>query len=569
MVTTPNFTDGTWRIASTLHINGAPFGDILWQNINNQSLVLWQQDGATTVATSVLPSVSKHKVAVVGDFDGDGRADPYLRDQAVGTNKVLLSSTGAIANSASASSVADARAATDLNGDGKDDIVYFINSNANLLVFQMNGASVAGTSSFASSYATNDTLLSVFDGAGFRTFSSLWFDTSANQFNIARYTDGVHSLSDTFTVGAGREFVRDGDFDGDGERDFLFVDNEGSGLGSFEVVFTNGIVDTGRVIYSNQFLGLLGLNAGDFDGDGQLELLLRDVATEELIVANVRAGTASAQTILGTNGADFIDGQNGNDRIWGQGGDDFLLGADQDDTIFGGTGDDRIDGGEGNNSLFGDAGNDRILGGSGDDYIRGGAGDDSISAGTGMDFIDGDEGNDYLVGGAFGFHHLRGGAGDDILIGDDNVIMEGGDGNDILQAENGLDNLFGGAGDDFLVGDLSADTLYGGDGNDILFGPDRFGLSGTSDTYYGGAGQDFFYLGNEDVKFYTGSGEAIIKDFSPFQDKIVVSGFSSDYNFNDLGNDIQIRLSSNNNVIATVENAVDIANVQNNLIFIG
>ncbi|QIS94638.1 calcium-binding protein [Nitratireductor mangrovi] len=574
MVSTPNFTDGTWQIASTLHINGAPFGDILWQNIADQSLVLWQQDGTSTVATDILPSVSDHEVAVVGDFDGDGRADPYLRDQAVGTNKVLLSSTGAITNSASASSIADARAATDLNGDGMDDVIYFINTNANLLIFEMDGASVPGTSSFASGYTTDDTLLAAFDGTDFDTFKSLWFDDSTFQFDITSYSGGVRTVTDTFTVNAGNEFVMSGDFNGDGDPDFLYRDAAGSDTGSIEVVFTNGSTEIGRAIYEvPTFANVQFENAGDFDNDGIVELVMRDPVSGELTLMQAMPGTVSSQTLTGSDTNDLIDGGDGNDDLFGRGGDDLIFGGDDNDFIMAGDGDDRADGGIGGDSIFGGSGNDELLGNTGNDQIIGGAGNDTLIAGNGTDVLDGGEGNDFLRAGSFGFDHMRGGAGDDVIESiNDRSVQEGQDGDDVLFGGSSLDVLFGGNGNDLLIGNLSLDTIFGGAGDDIIIGVDVEGSSGTDDVAYGGSGTDFFYLGSDDTNYYTGGGELTIKDFSTSTttgDFLMLNGTSGNYNFVDQGATIEVQQASDSDVLAIIETAASAASVEAKAIYLG
>ncbi|QDZ01042.2 calcium-binding protein [Nitratireductor mangrovi] len=574
MVSSPNFTDGTWQIASTLHINGAPFGDILWQNIADQSLVLWQQNGATTVSMDILPSVSDHEVAVVGDFDGDGRADPYLRDQAVGTNKVLLSSTGAIANSASASSVADARAATDLNGDGMDDVIYFINTNANLLTFQMNGASVAGTSSFASGYDTADTLLAAFDGTGSRSFNSLWVDDSVNQFNLTSYTDGARAIQDTFTVNAGNEFLSKGDYDGDGGPDFLFRDPSGSDEGAIEIIFTDGEGETSRLVYEAPiFRDLVFEEGGDFDDDGFTELLARDTTSGELTIMQAVGGNASSETLLGTETGDLIDGRSGNDQLFAGGGDDVLLGADDDDFLVAGAGDDRADGGDAADSLFGGDGMDLLDGDSGNDDIFGGAGNDSLRAGNGTDLLDGGEGDDFLRAGSFGFDTMRGGPGDDVIQGiGDRAMHEGNEGNDVLFGGSSLDRLFGGQGDDVLIGNLSTDTLFGGIGDDHIVGVDRDGTSGTDDIAYGGSGEDFFHLGTDDENYYVGGGELTIKDYDAFgssTDFVLLNGTIGNYDFVDTGSTVEIRQSSDADVIAIIETTATVAQIQDTAIFMG
>ena len=161
-------------------------------------------------------------------------------------------------------------------------------------------------------------------------------------------------------------------------------------------------------------------------------------------------------------------------------------------------------------------------------------------------------------------------SGDDVLVaGEAPVILDGGTGNDLLEGSDGNDYLRGGSGNDVLVGGLNRDTLDGGSGDDILIGSDRGGSSGVTDTMTGGSGADFFYLGNDRQAFYTISGEGLITDFSAASgDKVVLTGFSSDYSFTNSSGDAQIRFGPSSILIGTVENTTTSV-VQDNAIFMG
>jgi Ca2+-binding RTX toxin-like protein len=578
MVSTPNFTDGTWNIVSTLHTDGDPNGDILWQNIADQSMVLWQQDGATTTAVTDLPSLDDFEAVLVGDFDGDGKADQFLRKEATGADKILLSSTGAIGNTAT---LVDTNwtfsAAADFSGDGKDDIFSFYNTTGLLQTWEMNGTIVTDTKFLASGYGSGDLLHAVFNGESFSTFDSLWFDQSASNYNITSYTGGVQTVTDTFTVQAGNEFVNKGDYNGDGDADFFFRGGVGSDAGSIEIVFTNEITETGRLNFdADLFNNTVRFEAGgDFDGDGIFEVLGRNPVGGETFVMNTVGGNEFTQSITGSSGADLIDGREGNDTIHGGAGDDILIDSGTSgsnaDRLFGGDGNDLIDGGAEDDSLFGGTGNDILQGGTGNDVLNGGFGDDMLTAGNGTDFLFGDAGDDILRGGSFGFDHMRGGTGNDILLGgSDRGTMEGDSGDDQMYGGSSNDVMFGGSGNDFMVGGLSSDTIYGGSGNDIIVGVDIGGTSGTDDTLYGGSGGDFFYLGNDDTNFYTGSGEAYIMDFSQAAgDFVMLNGTAANYTFVDTGADVEIRQSSDSNVIAVVRDVGTAAEVSDNAIYIG
>ena len=174
---------------------------------------------------------------------------------------------------------------------------------------------------------------------------------------------------------------------------------------------------------------------------------------------------------------DNLKGSSGNDQISGQSGDDTLSGGDGNDSLFG-------DGGK--DSLFGDGGNDSISGGNNGDTLFGAAGDDILNGDKNQDRLVGDEGNDLLLGG------------------DDNDFLEGGTGDDTLIGAN-FDNA-------------------------------QAQLS-EQDTLIGGAGRDLFFLGNKDRIYYddrnsgtSGSTDyALIKDFDPAQDQILLKGDSSLY----------------------------------------
>jgi Ca2+-binding RTX toxin-like protein len=569
MVTTPNFTDGTWQIVSTIHVDGDPNGDILWQNIADQSMVLWQQDGATTTSITDLPSLDDFQAVVVGDFDGDGKGDQFLRKAATGADKILLSSTGTIGNTAT---VADTnwsfRAAADFSGDGKDDIFSYYNTSGLLQTWEMNGTIVSDTKFIASGYTSGDLLHSVFNGTAFHTFDSLWFDVSANQYDIPSYDSGVRTVTDNFTVQAGQEFVNTGDYDGDGNADFFFRDGIGTNAGSIEVVYTNGNGETHRLGYQTEtFNNAVRFQAGgDFDGDGISEVLGTDSGGEALVM-NTFGGTIGNQTITGSGGADLIAGNDGNDRIFAGDGDDMVLGQDDDDTIFGGDGNDMLDGGLDDDSLFGGNGDDILQGDAGDDVLTGGAGNDRLYAGNGTDFLNGDDGDDILWGGptSTGFDHMKGGTGNDVLMaGEAAVLLEGDSGDDQVFGGDNDDYLFGGSGNDFLVGGFNNDTLWGGSGNDILVGSDLAGSSGVSDTLNGGSGTDFFYLGNDDTAYYTIGGNAEIQDFTT-SDYLVLNGFLGDYTITQAASDVEIRLGGA--LIADVLNSTT-ADVTDNMLFI-
>ncbi|MEH2313469.1 MAG: hypothetical protein V7K35_19150 [Nostoc sp.] len=166
-------------------------------------------------------------------------------------------------------------------------------------------------------------------------------------------------------------------------------------------------------------------------------------------------------------------------------------------------------------------------------------GDDTLNK---RDFLPGNKvifaegGNDSIsLSGVAGNHYIDGGAGSDTLF--------GGSGADRIDGGSDDDKLVGGNGDDILFGSSGKDTLLGGKGNDYLQG------DSGDDILIGGAGSDKF-------AFATGSkfdirelGVDIINDFTPNQDKILLSK----YTFTALSN----------SVLPTALDSADFATVTN------
>lgn len=575
MSSDPRFFGDNWSVLATFPVGDDANADVLWRNLLSGELLLWNMSGDQLVSTSEVPSASSaYSAAVVGDFDGDGRADVWLADPTGGGYQLQLSESDTITDVSMPlyATVWDIRAATDLNGDGIDDLLLFKGANSRIYTSVRDGLSELDSGVMESGYAADDLLHYAFNGDSLNTFDALWFDTSANAYNVTSYDDGVRTVTDTFSVQAGNQFINSHDYNGDGDEDFFYLDPSGSDRGSLEIVFTNGFNETARLTYEvPTFQGLEFVGGGDFDGDGIAEVLARNPISGDLTLMTPIGGTSSSQTLRGSDGADLIDGQDGNDRIFGLGGDDVILGHSDADTIYGGDGNDLLDGGQDDDTLIGGDGNDFLQGQSGDDVMRGDAGADTIYAGNGTDFIYGDAGDDLLIGGSFGHDHIKGGTGNDVIHGvGDRTVLEGESGDDMLFGGSALDYISGGSGNDLLVGGLSLDTLDGGSGNDILIGVDVAGSSGTDDTLIGGSGSDFFYLGNDDVNYYTGVNRAFIMDYSQAAgDHVMLNGTSGDYVFFDTGSDVEIRQSSDNDVIAVLIDVGSTSEVSENAIYIG
>jgi Ca2+-binding RTX toxin-like protein len=116
-------------------------------------------------------------------------------------------------------------------------------------------------------------------------------------------------------------------------------------------------------------------------------------------------------------------------------------------------------------------------------------------------------------------------------------LLKGYDGNDRILGNLGNDTIFGGDGKDVLIGGNGADTLNGDDDSDFLTGAGADRGRNSIDTFAGGKGNDRFILANAATVFYDDGKNnsaglkdyALIKDFKPIQDTIVLEGETNSY----------------------------------------
>ncbi|ELS05100.1 putative calcium-binding protein,FG-GAP repeat protein [Xenococcus sp. PCC 7305] len=463
---------------------------------------------------------------------------------------------GVDANDNSGSLVGDAG---DVNGDGFDDVIvvapFADNSAEAYVVFGGSNLGDSGSLELSDIDGTNGFGIT---GIDFRTFDKSI--SGAGDIN----SDGVDDLiiSDSNSL---ESYVLFGKTNL-GTAGSIDIPN----LGSDDVLVLQGFNNTSSRISVS--------NAGDVNGDGVDDIVVGAPGAKESYVifgveesntsSGVIQGTSDDDTIRGTVNSDTINALAGDDNVRGLAGNDIINGGDGNDTIWGQADNDSLNGGNGRDRILGNKGNDTLLGGNGVDTLFGGNGHDSLSGNGGNDQVNGNGGNDSLFGGlgndilfaGTGDDQLFGGEGNDVLWGQaDNDFLAGNTGADVLYGNKGNDVLAGGDGRDSLFGNVGNDSLAGNTGNDILFGND--GL----DTLYGGAGNDTLWggTGSDVFELTRGAnvGVDLVKDYVDGVDKFRLGDRFNlgSLEFNDLtitqnGNNAQIKIAANNQLLAVVEN---------------
>ena len=150
-------TDGTSASTSGAKIvgvgdfNGDGKNDIVLQNQAAGWAGIWGMNGSTVTSWNGLPSTSGGNIVGVGDFNGDGKNDLVIQNQAAGwagiwgmNGTAVTSWSGLVSTDGTSASTSGAKivGVGDFNGDGKNDIVLQNQAAGWAGIWGMNGSTV-------------------------------------------------------------------------------------------------------------------------------------------------------------------------------------------------------------------------------------------------------------------------------------------------------------------------------------------------------------------------------------------------------------------------------------------
>src|SRR5439155_355201 len=146
--------DPNWKVAGIGDFDGDGKADILWRNAVTGENYIWLMNGLSTASQGsdnfVVPA-SGWKVQGIGDFDGDGKADLLWRNTSTGENYIYLMNGLTIASQGSINAVGDqawqVKRIGDFDGDGKADILVRNAVTGENYIWLMNGLSTASRGS--------------------------------------------------------------------------------------------------------------------------------------------------------------------------------------------------------------------------------------------------------------------------------------------------------------------------------------------------------------------------------------------------------------------------------------
>ena len=240
------------------------------------SILLGNGNGSFGAKTDFSASFEPQAIAV-GDFNGDGKLDLAVGNAGVGTVSILLGVGDGTFGAKTDFGVGinpESIAVGDFNGDGKVDLaVANLDSNTVSILLGAGDGTFGAKTDFATGFLPFSVAVGDFNGDGNLDLAVANSDAFTVSVLLGTGT-GTFGAKTDFITGGPSDSVAVGDFNGDGKLD-LAVGNQNnlSGLNTVSVLLGTG---TGAFGAKTDFItsgSPFALTAGDFNGDGKLDLV--------------------------------------------------------------------------------------------------------------------------------------------------------------------------------------------------------------------------------------------------------------------------------------------------------
>lgn len=312
---------------------GAGRSSIIWQNNNNGEVAIWRMDGSVFNGGDYcrLPDGRRlpttWTMANTGDFNADGRADFVFNDSSTGGVAFWMMSgetftdgdyardiNGNTLNTAAGNRVA---ATGDLNNDGRGDLLIHNQQTGQIEAWLMNGVTVTSTITPAANLAAADAaFIGDVDGDGDGDIISR--DRGTGGVSISTLQNGAISgvskvrtaSGEILTAGAEWQLAGVGLMDAGLTADLIWR-NTVTGDVAFWLMngstFTSGdYARTASGIQLTPDISWQIKSIGDYNGDGQSDLLWNRADTGELAVWHMSGTKFAGGDFLRTSGGDTL-----------------------------------------------------------------------------------------------------------------------------------------------------------------------------------------------------------------------------------------------------------------------
>ena len=304
--------------------DGDGHADLLMREGASGNVMLWMMDSGgpnSAVRMGAVPASS----AIVGngDYNGDGHADLLSRDDATGTLAMQLLVNGAVVGGgqlpAPASPAWEVAGSGDFDADGRDDVLLRSPSEGRLEICFMNGPVIQRRAALRDPFeAAGWQVAGVADFNGDRLADILWYHPGKKRAKVSLIdaSGAIRTNVRLFKSDAGDDIVAVGNADSNGLPDVVL---RSRATGMLQVRFT-GLAKgkpraRGARVLNNAAFPANGdgslanyevQGAGDYDGDKQIDLVVRDTTSNDLRVWFVEEATVVDEVRLSDPGANWV-----------------------------------------------------------------------------------------------------------------------------------------------------------------------------------------------------------------------------------------------------------------------
>ncbi|MCE2881041.1 MAG: FG-GAP-like repeat-containing protein [Planctomycetaceae bacterium] len=224
---------------------------------------------------------------VVGSLDDNGRGDIFWFNPATGglsawsMNGLVRDAGGSGLCGSSLGSTVEFQNMGDFYGDGRSCALYREKSSGAFRIRRLNGLTVTDDRSISAPIVWDWRFVALTDVSGDGKADVILRNALTNQVNAWIMDGHTKTSGGTIGVAVGLEFLGTGDLDGDGRSDLLWREASGA----VRAWFLNGVSLASDAAISGVGAVLPDwrvVSTGDFDGDGDKDILWRNITTGAL-----------------------------------------------------------------------------------------------------------------------------------------------------------------------------------------------------------------------------------------------------------------------------------------------
>jgi hypothetical protein len=254
---------------------------------NSVSVLLGNGNGTFQTPVNYATGTSSQRLTpnvTLADLNSDGKPDLMVGDERGDNVWVLLSNgDGSFRNAVNygAGSATRSIAVGDFNADGKQDIATANLTGNSITILLGNGdGTFPNLPNVGTAYGTSSVATADFNGDGKPDLVSAAY--SSNTLTVVLGNgNGTFQAPANFATGAGPEGVAVGDFNGDGKSDLVTADYKGN---SVSVLLGNGSGTFHAAVNFATPVGPEGVAVGDFNSDGKVDLATANFSSNTVSV---------------------------------------------------------------------------------------------------------------------------------------------------------------------------------------------------------------------------------------------------------------------------------------------